>query len=78
MSVSIVLTRRLLARIGTKHLLLGGLLAVQQLKQVATTLKMFPVFESVNIPFHAQFIDEEGQVQARRSWSRRPAPCSTS
>jgi len=25
---------------------------------------MFPVFESVNIPFHSQFIDEEGQLQA--------------
>jgi hypothetical protein len=37
---------------------------VQQLKQVVTTLKMLPVFESVNIPFHTQFIDEEGQVQA--------------
>jgi NAD(P)H-dependent FMN reductase len=42
----------------------AGTRAVQQLKQVVTTLKMLPVFESVNIPFHAQFIDEEGQVQA--------------
>jgi NAD(P)H-dependent FMN reductase len=42
----------------------AGTRAVQQLKQVVTTLKMFPVFESVNIPFHTQFIDEEGQVQA--------------
>jgi hypothetical protein len=25
---------------------------------------MLPVFESVNIPFHTQFIDEEGDVQA--------------
>jgi len=38
--------------------------AVQQLKQVVTTLKMLPVFESVSIPFHSQFIDEEGQMQA--------------
>ncbi len=38
--------------------------AVQQLKQIVTTLKMLPVFESVNIPFHTQFIDEEGEVQA--------------
>jgi NAD(P)H-dependent FMN reductase len=42
----------------------AGTRAVQQLKQVVTTLKMLPVFESVNIPFHSQFIDEEGQVQA--------------
>src|SRR5271170_2834624 len=42
----------------------AGTRAVQQLKQVVTTLRMLPVFESVNIPFHSQFIDEEGQVQA--------------
>lgn len=42
----------------------AGTRAVQQLKQVVTTLRMLPVFESVNIPFHWQFIDEEGQVQA--------------
>lgn len=42
----------------------AGTRAVQQLKQVVTTLRMLPVFESVNIPFHTQFIDEEGQVQA--------------
>jgi NAD(P)H-dependent FMN reductase len=41
----------------------AGTRAVQQLKQVLTTLKMFPVFESVNIPFHTQFIDDEGRVQ---------------
>jgi NAD(P)H-dependent FMN reductase len=42
----------------------AGTRAVQQLKQVVTTLKMLPVFESVSIPFHSQFIDEEGQLQA--------------
>ena len=42
----------------------AGTRAVQQLKQVVTTLKMLPVTESVNIPFHAQFIDDEGRVQA--------------
>ncbi len=41
----------------------AGTRAVQQLKQVVTTLKMIPVTESVNIPFHAQFIDD-GRVQA--------------
>ncbi len=34
----------------------AGTRAVQQLKQVVTTLRMVPVFESVNIPFHAQHI----------------------
>lgn len=42
----------------------AGTRAVQQLKQVVTTLKMVPVFESVNIPFHATFIDGEGRLQA--------------
>lgn len=42
----------------------AGTRAVQQLKQVVTTLKMMPVVESVNIPFHTQFIDEDGRVQA--------------
>src|SRR5437764_1116342 len=41
----------------------AGTRAVQQLKQVVTTLRMVPVVESVNIPFHAQFIDENGEVQ---------------
>ncbi|KQX69799.1 NADPH-dependent FMN reductase [Angustibacter sp. Root456] len=41
----------------------AGTRAVQQLKQVVTTLKMIPVTESVNIPFHAQFIDG-GRVKA--------------
>jgi NAD(P)H-dependent FMN reductase len=34
----------------------AGTRAVQQLKQVVTTLKTLPVYESVNIPFHTQFI----------------------
>ena len=42
----------------------AGTRAVQQLKQVVTTLKMLPVVESVNIPFHPQFMDEDGRVQA--------------
>jgi NAD(P)H-dependent FMN reductase len=41
----------------------AGTRAVQQLKQVVTTLRMFPVVESVNIPFYTQFLDEEGAVQ---------------
>jgi NAD(P)H-dependent FMN reductase len=35
----------------------AGTRAVQQLKQVVTTLRMLPVVESVNVPFHSQFLD---------------------
>jgi NAD(P)H-dependent FMN reductase len=42
----------------------AGTRAVQQLKEVVTTLKMLPVFEAVSIPFHPQFIGEDGRVQA--------------
>jgi NAD(P)H-dependent FMN reductase len=38
----------------------AGTRAVQQLKQVVTTLRMLPVFDSVNIPFHTQFFDQDG------------------
>jgi len=41
----------------------AGTRAVQALKQVLTTLKMVTVFESVNIPFVAQFVDEEGNFR---------------
>ncbi|MHB1526815.1 MAG: NADPH-dependent FMN reductase [Candidatus Dormibacteria bacterium] len=44
----------------------AGTRAVQMLKQVVTTLKMVPVFESVNIPFVAQFLDDDGAIQANR------------
>ena len=42
----------------------AGTRAVQQLKQVVTTLKMLPLVEAVSIPFHPQFIGEDGRVQA--------------
>jgi NAD(P)H-dependent FMN reductase len=42
----------------------AGTRAVQMLKQVVTTLKMVPIFEAVSIPFHTQFIDEEGVMEA--------------
>jgi NAD(P)H-dependent FMN reductase len=42
----------------------AGTRAVQQLKQVVTTLKMVPLVEAVNIPFHPQFIDELGVLRA--------------
>jgi NAD(P)H-dependent FMN reductase len=41
----------------------AGTRAVQQLKQVVTALKMLPVPEAVSIPFHTQFLDEDGRVQ---------------
>jgi NAD(P)H-dependent FMN reductase len=42
----------------------AGTRAVQQLKQVVTTLKMLAVVEAVSIPFHPQFMGEDGRVQA--------------
>jgi NAD(P)H-dependent FMN reductase len=42
----------------------AGTRAVQMLKQVVTTLRMVPVFESVNIPFVQQFLDENKVLQA--------------
>jgi NAD(P)H-dependent FMN reductase len=36
----------------------AGTRAVAQLKQVVSNLKMAPVAENVNIPFHPQFIDD--------------------
>ncbi len=40
----------------------AGTRAVQMLKQVVTTLKMVPVFDSVSIPFVQQFLDEERRL----------------
>ena len=40
----------------------AGTRAVQQLKQVVTTLRMVPIFEAVNVPFAAAKLDEDGQV----------------
>lgn len=40
----------------------AGTRAVQQLKQVVTTLKMVPLFDAVSIPFHTQFI-KDGVVE---------------
>lgn len=42
----------------------AGTRAVQQLKQVVTTLRMTPVFDAVNIPFHARLIGEDGAFHA--------------
>jgi NAD(P)H-dependent FMN reductase len=48
----------------------GGTRAVQQLKQVVTSLKMVPVVESVNIPFFTQFINEAGDIRPSDSMTR--------
>jgi len=37
----------------------AGTRAVAQLKQVVTTLRMFPLVEAVNIPFVRQFVNED-------------------
>ncbi len=42
----------------------AGTRSVQQLKQVVTALKMVPLVEAVNIPFHTQFIDDDGRLVA--------------
>ena len=42
----------------------AGTRAVQQLKQVVSAVKMTPLFEAVNIPFHTQFIGDDGAVHA--------------
>lgn len=42
----------------------AGTRAVQMTKQVVTTLRVYPTAAAVSIPFVAQFIDDEGQVQA--------------
>lgn len=41
----------------------AGTRAVQMLKQVVTTVKLVPVFESVNIPFVQQILDQDGRVE---------------
>ena len=40
----------------------AGTRAVQMLKQVLTTLRMVPVFESVNIPFVHNLIGDDGEL----------------
>ncbi len=42
----------------------GGIRAVQQLKQVLSSVKMVPLAESVNIPFFTKHIDAEGKFTA--------------
>ncbi len=48
----------------------AGTRAAQMIKQVLTTLKMTPLPEAVSIPFVAQFIDDEGELQANETMER--------
>ncbi len=41
----------------------AGTRASEMLKQVMVTLRQTPIFETVSIPFIAQFIDDDGKVQ---------------
>jgi NAD(P)H-dependent FMN reductase len=45
----------------------AGTRAAQMIKQVVTTLRMYPVLEAVAIPFVRQFVDEQGQFQSNRA-----------
>jgi NAD(P)H-dependent FMN reductase len=45
----------------------AGTRSVAQLKQVVSTLKMFPLTEAVSIPFVHQFIDDAGAVNANET-----------
>ncbi|MGD0980234.1 MAG: NAD(P)H-dependent oxidoreductase, partial [Solirubrobacteraceae bacterium] len=45
----------------------GGTRSVQQLKQVVSTLRMFPLTDAVSIPFVHQFIDDAGAVNANET-----------
>jgi NAD(P)H-dependent FMN reductase len=40
----------------------AGTRAAQMIKQVATTLGLFPIFEAVSIPFVAEFVGEGGEI----------------
>ncbi|WP_103338467.1 NADPH-dependent FMN reductase [Amycolatopsis sp. CA-126428] len=44
----------------------AGTRAVQQLKQVVTTLRMVPIFESINVSFAAQKLTAGGQLAPDR------------
>lgn len=48
----------------------AGTRAAQMIKQVVTTLKMFPLPEAVSIPFVAQFIDDEGALEPNETMER--------
>jgi NAD(P)H-dependent FMN reductase len=48
----------------------AGTRAVQMIKQVVTTLNMFALNEAVAIPFVAQFLDDEGEIDANETMEK--------
>jgi NAD(P)H-dependent FMN reductase len=48
----------------------AGTRSVQMLKQVVTTLKVYALPEAVSIPFVAQFLDDEGVLQANETMEK--------
>lgn len=42
----------------------AGTRAVQQLKQVVTTLRMVPAVDAVYLPFHTRLVDAQGRLEA--------------
>ena len=48
----------------------AGTRAVQMIKQVVTTLNMFALTEAVSIPFVAQFLDDEGVIDANETMEK--------
>lgn len=48
----------------------AGTRAAQMIKQVVTTVGMQPLFEAVSIPFVAQFIDDEGRLEANEKMDK--------
>jgi NAD(P)H-dependent FMN reductase len=45
----------------------AGTRATQQLKQVVTTLKMFPISEAVSIPFVSRLLGDDGAIEANET-----------
>lgn len=48
----------------------AGTRAVQMIKQVVTTLNMVALNEAVSIPFVAQFLDDEGEIDANETMEK--------
>ena len=48
----------------------AGTRAVQMLKPVVTVLKMVPMVDAIPIPFVAQLVDDQGELQATESMGR--------
>ena len=56
----------------------AGTRSVEQLQQVVTAVKLYPLIEQVNIPFYQQFIDDSVKVNANNVMEGAPARCSIS